>query len=607
MWDCDHGYRRTGWLALLFCIALIGCARPTAGFASEIPIGSAQCHAVAATPPADDRLPARFACRGTPRGYQHGSLWLRIDLRRQPINPNDLVLTVHDSRFDRLAVAFLYADGAIVRRQVRSGDFGAHWRAGGQIAFPAPKRATPPVALVLRFDRLASAEILRIRLLDTAESERQATAMAATVGAALMLLLIGALYNASLAVAVRRGFPLWQAAWAGCMALWGALWSQLPLFFLPWLAGSLTSQICTGLACLAVMLATLSAVTAIEPRDLPRRLRQATLITGCLIGLLGQPLAAMRTGPLFVLAQAISVLMMLDLLLVTACLVCAWRRGSGEARAFAGAWAFPMMALWIAQFISVDRLFWGGGSQILVLFSAAWQTMWLSVAATRRFALMRIERDRARDAAARAHELARRDPLTGLRNRRGLIEAVAPMLDAPRNGENPIALLILDVDLFKSINDTYGHEAGDQVLCAIARRLERWDGPFCVSARLGGEEFALMVGGLDGLALTQFAESVRQGIAACDHGASIGARSVTVSIGGASANRETDYRELYRVADEALYSAKMRGRNRVEIRPVDPEPEEADEAEEALGATPGALLPRPPETAAKPCAALGKA
>jgi GGDEF domain-containing protein len=67
------------------------------------------------------------------------------------------------------------------------------------------------------------------------------------------------------------------------------------------------------------------------------------------------------------------------------------------------------------------------------------------------------------------------------------------------------------VDKFKAINDTHGHDAGDRALCTLAARLERWDGDLCTVARFGGEEFGLMISGLTGPALAQFAERVREG------------------------------------------------------------------------------------------------
>jgi hypothetical protein len=92
--------------------------------------------------------------------------------------------------------------------------------------------------MVLRFDHLASLELLRMRVMGGDEASLEATVLATAVGAALTLLLLGAIYNVSLAVAVRRQFPAWQGAWAGCMVVWGGFWSQAHLLVLPALAGA---------------------------------------------------------------------------------------------------------------------------------------------------------------------------------------------------------------------------------------------------------------------------------------------------------------------------------------------------------------------------------
>ncbi|MCJ2187935.1 GGDEF domain-containing protein [Novosphingobium beihaiensis] len=524
----------------------------------------ALCHSTSETVKEPRAVPPRFTCKGDPQGYQYGSLWLRADLRNyRGVDPNDLVLKVHSSRFDRLEVAFTYADGHTTYQHVRSGDFGTHWRTGGQIAFEAPVREAPVRFVTARFDRLASVHLLRMRMLSRGEANLQATALSICVTAALTLLLLGTVYNTSLAVTLRRQFPVWQAGWAGSVLLWGIVWSQLGLLVVPEMAGTFSSQFCTALSCLAVTFASFSAITALDGPELPRPLRWFTLGLAVFISFLGIPLALMRSGAIDAAALALGVAILTLLASVALSLGWAWRRGSIEARTFSGAWSIPILTLGGVEFFDTRTIFWGGGSQLLILLAAAWQTIWLAVAASKTHAYLRIEHDRARQAAAQAHELARRDPLTGLRNRRGFVEAVAPMLELAQSGESPAALLLLDVDMFKRINDTHGHDAGDMVLATIAHRIERWEGPMCKVARLGGEEFALMTGGMTGFALEQFAESVRLGIAACDHSEAIGADTVTVSVGIAEAGPDSHFRELYRLADEALYRAKHLGRNRV--------------------------------------------
>lgn len=566
---CESPFFRRAVRALTFLCAFLCMGSAGVASAEVLRLGQPLCHAVSSVVPAGDAIPENFACTGKPQGYQKGTLWLHDMLPIGADEQDDLSLIIHSSRFDRLFVYFTYADGAMERQDVRSGDFGSHWRAGGQLAFRAPHRDVPLVGVTMRFDKVASANLLRMRLVGRGEESTQTTGLATSIGAALVLLLAGAIYNASLAVAVRRQFSAWQAAWASCMIVWGACWSQLHLFFFPGMAGAVSAQICTGLSCLAISLATLSAVTALDEGYVSRWARRAALVlTGC-VALLGVPLSFMRSGPIDALAGVLGILVLANLLAVAFCIAQAWRRGSHEARSFAGAWSVPMVVLGSIEFIDTNTMFWGGGSQILILFAAAWQTLWLSVAASRSHARLRIERDMARQAEAQAQELARRDSLTGLPNRRGFIERVGTVLEQSQQQGATVALLLIDVDWFKSINDVYGHEAGDVVLATIARQIGPHESRTCTVARLGGEEFAMMVAGLEDFALKRFAEDVRREIAACDHGEAIGRRNVTVSIGLAKAATGADFRSLYRLADEALYDAKRQGRDQVVVRTLD--------------------------------------
>jgi diguanylate cyclase (GGDEF)-like protein len=508
----------------------------------------------------------RFSCTGTPAGYHAASLWLRTDPARLPIARSDLALLVHQSRFDRLAVAFTYADGGVRWQEVRQGDYGSHWRAGGQILFEAPERGVPLTGVTMRFDRLASLGLLHARLIPKTDAVVQSTGMAVAVGAALTLLLVSAIYSLSLAVAVRRQYLAWQAGWSAVMLLWGAVWSQAHLGLFPGLAGTVSAQLGTFLACLAIAIATASAVLAVAPELVSRRLRTAALLLGGFLGLVGVPLALIRSENLTLWGDMLALVILADLLAVAAYLGLAWRRGSVEARDFLAAWCLPMAVLAFVHIVDVDDELWGGGSKIMVLLAATWQALWLSASATRRLALLRVERDRARAAEAFAQQLAARDPLTGLLNRRGFIDSVTPLLDRAHADDLAAALLVVDIDRFKAINDVHGHDIGDAVLCEVARRIERWEGPMCTVARLGGEEFGLLSIGMEGLVLARFAESVRRGIAACDHSAVIGEGTVTASIGVAEVRPASDFQKLYRLADEALYDAKRAGRDCVVVQ-----------------------------------------
>ena len=555
-----------GRLMLGFALLVLAlCATPAA--AMTLDIDRDLCHAQSDIAAPDDRLSTlRFSCRATPADYQQGSLWLRVPIDARGGRRSDIALMVHQSRFDRLAVAFSYADGATRWQQVRQGRYGSHWRVGGQILFEAPERGVPLTAATMRFDRLASHVFVRARLVPKAEAAMQSAGMAAAVGAALTLLLVSCIYSLSLAVAVRRQYLAWQAAWSGTMLLWGTFWSQMHLALVPGMAGTMSAQVGTFLACLAIAVATLSAVMAVDRAMVPKWLRMIALALGLGVGVAGIPLALIRSGSLGPLAEILGLVIIADLLVVAIYLGWAWRRGSVEARDFLAAWGLPMAILAFIHIVDVENGFWGGGSKLLVLVAATWQALWLAAAATRRLAHLRIERDHARSGEAQAQQLARRDPLTGLPNRRGFVESVTPLLERARADNLPAALLLVDIDRFKSINDIFGHDAGDAVLCGIARRIERWEGPMCTVSRLGGEEFGLLTIGMEGIILNRFAESIRRGIGACDHSEAVGERLVTASVGVAEVRPACDFRQLYRLADEALYDAKRGGRNKVIVQ-----------------------------------------
>lgn len=538
-------YRVFAFAFLLFIAALAGDeARADTGY----------CHAVTDLSAAK---PGAFQCSGKPAGYEQRSLWLQIEM------PSDShIVYVHQTRFERLTALFLYADGRTAWQTVRRGNYGAHWRIGGQIAFEPPMLAAPVKSVILRFDGLASHELLRIRLPNDDQANAQAAILPVAVGSAVTLLAIGALYTLSVGVALRREFLLWHGLWAVTMVAWGLLWSQLGLVVAPGLAGW-SSQICTFLACLAVTLATVSGVKALGKDMGPRAFRIVTLALGLLVMPFGIMVSLETGAALDWQRTALGVLTLSVLALVAVSLVNACRAGNADAKALAWAWALPMVTLALTQVVDMDDWLYGGGSQVVMLLAAALQTVWLSVAVTVGIAHLRIERDRAREAEARLSELASRDALTGLLNRRGFVDRAEFMIEGRASPNEHFGLLLIDVDHFKRVNDTYGHEAGDAVLCRLARRLERWEGPLCVAGRIGGEEFVLGVTGLTPIGIRQFAESVRRGVADLQHPELRPGQAVTVSIGVASADRALSFQRLYGWADQELYRAKASGRNRV--------------------------------------------
>jgi diguanylate cyclase (GGDEF)-like protein len=159
------------------------------------------------------------------------------------------------------------------------------------------------------------------------------------------------------------------------------------------------------------------------------------------------------------------------------------------------------------------------------------------------------------------------DPLTGLPNRRAFDRDLADALDAGRRTGAERALLIIDVDHFKTINDTWGHATGDTVLVQVAAALREAAAERATAARLGGDEFAVVVEG-DVAGAQHIAAVVRATVAGITE---LPDGLPTLSIGLASTRSgATEPEALLAAADRALYDAKVRGRDRVSV--VDPAP-----------------------------------
>ncbi len=154
------------------------------------------------------------------------------------------------------------------------------------------------------------------------------------------------------------------------------------------------------------------------------------------------------------------------------------------------------------------------------------------------------------------------DPLTQLANRRGFDTRADRLLKACADNEVPVAVLMIDIDHFKTVNDTHGHDGGDLVLCAVGASLAGHLRTIDLLARFGGEEFAVLMSGADLAAASVRAEALRVAIADLTVEIAPGrAASVTISLGAAEHHR-TLHDTLQR-ADTALYLAKNNGRNQV--------------------------------------------
>ncbi|MGJ3230340.1 MAG: PleD family two-component system response regulator [Oceanicaulis sp.] len=173
--------------------------------------------------------------------------------------------------------------------------------------------------------------------------------------------------------------------------------------------------------------------------------------------------------------------------------------------------------------------------------------------------------DALRDRLEESLEMAVTDPLTGLYNRRYVVSRLRQGLDALDRSGEPVAVALIDIDHFKRINDTFGHQAGDRVLKGFSERLSRELRAIDIAGRYGGEEFLVIFAGANAGDALEAAERARAGMAREAFVMTAGGESaaVTLSAGVAEAMPGDDVEDVLARADAALYEAKASGRNQV--------------------------------------------
>ncbi len=171
------------------------------------------------------------------------------------------------------------------------------------------------------------------------------------------------------------------------------------------------------------------------------------------------------------------------------------------------------------------------------------------------------------DSNRRLEELSLTDGLTALRNRRAFDERLTDAFEHARRYSRPLSLVLTDVDLFKNINDTHGHATGDAVLRGVAKAIASASRQADFVARIGGEEFGILLPETPLFEAMQFCEKIRATVACTPVVHEGVAHRVTVSLGIANYPHSHVHTpaELYESADQALYRAKANGRNRTEM------------------------------------------
>lgn len=166
---------------------------------------------------------------------------------------------------------------------------------------------------------------------------------------------------------------------------------------------------------------------------------------------------------------------------------------------------------------------------------------------------------------AELRDLAQRDPLTGIANRRHFFDLADEAFVRARSKSLPLSMLIADIDYFKQINDTYGHMHGDEVLKVLVKVCRQSLGQVDMLARLGGEEFVMLLPDTDLATASALADNLRHAVENTPVRLRDTSMHFTISLGVAQWSQDESLLVFMRRADEALYQAKFNGRNRIEL------------------------------------------
>ena len=451
-----------------------------------------------------------------------------------------------------LTLHALYADGRMATIHADSRAVTRHVQLGAILNFDLPTRDVPVVRLLWRIDGAANVRgiLLGQMLVSPLAVERSNVGMAALYGGCAGLVIALLISNFAIWGALRYRLQLAYCAMVAALLIYTVSSSGALAWVWPGIDNNDRLRINYLMLGLAAASALVFARAFFESRVFGRTMTLATnaaVILLITVGVLFWPLSYIDVAladTLYTWALAIGLSMIVPILFE------AWRRKSDYLWMFAIAWAAPL-ALSMTRILAALHLvpggFWLDNSTVLAL---GYEAMMSSLAISYRVWKLNRERDEARDNETIARRLADTEPLTGLLNRRSfLTQAIG------RPG--PQTLHIIDIDHFKQINETLGHDGGDEVLRAYARALRIVAPAGALVARIGGEEFAILTHADTPVDPDTVLARLRAAQMPFDVG-------VTSSIGSCTGplTSDVDWKKLYHHADRALFDAKAAGRDR---------------------------------------------
>ncbi|WP_336867120.1 diguanylate cyclase [Sphingomonas sanguinis] len=498
--------------------------------------------------------PQAFDCTPDQSAYGAGDFWALS--KPLPTLPGDL--------HDRMSISFasawqnattlhiLYADGSIRHIAFTSATTSRYLLLGPMIAVPLPRATTRPVRILWEVHGAANLRgvVRGARLQHYAQALEVESELSLLYGAIMGMVVALAIYNLALWPALRQ--PLQPVYCLLLFFITGYALSSSGLIgqWLPWLDNNERHR------WNAIMLGGVALTIVVFARHFFERevfrgwLDRLSVVVFVLIAVPNVAFALFAPWWIRPLDTAVVAGFAVLLGFLIAVFVQAWRRRSNFAWAFALGWGTPIVLAMFRVLNAAHLIAWRPWIDQSTVLSMGAEALIASLGVAYRIYLLSRERDLARADERVARRLADTDPLTGLFNRRAFLEQAIG-----RSG--PQTLILADIDHFKRINDTLGHDEGDEVLRIFARTLGEAAGLDMLVARIGGEEFALLADA----SRAPDAETLLARLRAVAYPSGL---KVTASLGLCTGpmRDESDWRHLYREADQALFAAKNGGRDR---------------------------------------------
>lgn len=499
------------------------------------------------------RHPDRFDCSSAQHKLGSGNFWvISKDINQRSSAETPLNVRIASLWQERLSLRVLYADGRMTHSATDARGVAPWVQLGALVEQPLPRLDADVVRLLWHVEGSANVRgvVLGARISTAAQSERTNLAMAGMYAAFAGLCIALIIYNLALWGALRHRFQLYYCAMVAALLAYTFSSSGI----LAWVFTDISNN-----DRLRINYLTLGFVGA-SALIFARSFFEDRVFAGFLGRYTAAVAAAMAgVGILFFLSAPFSIrsadatftAVFLGLATVVGpTLWQAWRKRSNYLWLFAIGWGVPILmsvGRVLANLHVIPWNFWLDNSTIL---SMVVEALMSSLAIAYRIKLLRDERDWAIASEVMARRLADTDPLTGLLNRRAFLDQAIG-----RQGEQQ--LLIADLDHFKRVNDTLGHDGGDEVLRLFARMLRSQVPAGALVARIGGEEFAILSSSLEPVEPEALLAKLRATRMPFD-------LLVTASIGACKGplTSDVEWKALYRGADKALFDAKSSGRDR---------------------------------------------